>query len=141
MPKVVMVSIVFYAFSALVYFPSAGRCDLPLAWCYFALNAVLGIGTVAIGDVRSPGFASERLKPAPGEQDRVFKPAGTLCSFTVPVLAGLVAGRFHWQPVVSWRLQFVALAIDLLGLLLICWAMLTNAFFRRPCACSRTGAR
>jgi len=127
--KVLVVSIVFYSLTTLLYFLCAGRFDLPLAWCYFVLNAVLGLGTVAMADARSPGFAQERMKPAPGEQDRVFKPAGMVCSMAVLVIAAIDVGRFHWQPAVGWGLQLVALILDLAGLLLVCWGMLANAYF------------
>ena len=129
MRKVLVVSIAFYSLTALLYFLCAGRFDLPLAWCYFVGNAVFGLGTVAIADARSPGFAQERIKPAPGEQDRLFKPAGMLCSFAVLMLAGIDVGRFHWRPAVDWRLQLLALILHLAALLLVCWAMLANAYF------------
>ncbi len=129
MRKVLLVSIIFYASTALVYFLCAGRVDFPIAWCYFLLSASLGLGTVAIAESKSPGFAQERLRPAPGEQDRVFKPVGTICSFAVLVIAGLDAGRLHWTPAVSWQLQLAALILDMLGLVLVCWAMLVNSYF------------
>ena len=129
MRKVITVSIIFYLLTALLYFFCAGRLDLPFAWCYFLLNAILGIGTVIITDSKSPGFAQERLRPAAGEQDRIFKPVGTICSLTVLVIAGLDVGRFHWAPAVGWPLQFAALLLDLLGLVLVCWSMLVNSFF------------
>jgi protein-S-isoprenylcysteine O-methyltransferase Ste14 len=129
MRKTIVVSILFYSLSALVYFGAAGRVDLPFAWAYFLLNAFLGLGTVAIAEARSPGFAQERLRPAPGEQDRLFKPVGTVCSTAVLVIAAVDVGRFHWAPVVGWRLQLAAFLLDLLGLVLVCWCMLVNSFF------------
>jgi protein-S-isoprenylcysteine O-methyltransferase Ste14 len=129
MRKVVIVSVLFYTFTAALYFLSAGRMDLPFAWIYFVCNAALGLGTVAIADARSPGFAQERLKPAAGEQDRVFKPVGTICSFAVLILAGLDAGRLHWKPEVEWRTQLAGLVLDLAALLLVCRAMVENAYF------------
>lgn len=129
MRKTIVVSILFYSLSALVFFLSAGRVDLPFAWAYFVLNAILGLGTVAVAESKSPGFAQERLRPAPGEQDRLFKPVGTVSSTALLVLAALDVGRFHWQPVVGWRLQLAALLFHVLGLVLVCWSMLVNSFF------------
>jgi protein-S-isoprenylcysteine O-methyltransferase Ste14 len=129
MRKVLFISVVFYAITALVYFLCAGRADLPIAWCYFLLGACLGLGTVVIAESKSPGFAQERLRPAAGEQDRVFKPVGTICSFAVLVIAGLDVGRFHWMPAVSWQLQLAAVTFDLFALALVCWAMLVNSYF------------
>jgi protein-S-isoprenylcysteine O-methyltransferase Ste14 len=129
MRKVLIVSIIFYAITALVYFLCAGRLDLPLAWCYFLVTASLGLCTVAIAESKSTGFAQERLRPAPGEQDRVFKPVGTICTFAVLVIAGLDVCRFHWAPAVTWQLQLAALILAVGGLVLVCWAMLVNSFF------------
>ena len=129
MARVIFVSLAFYAFCLLLYFLVAGRFDLPLAWVYFLATAALGLGTVIIADLKSPGFARERLKPAPGEQDRLFKPVGSICSFAILIVAGLDVGRFHWRPAVGSRTQLLALAFDLVGLLFVCWGMLENAYF------------
>jgi len=129
MRKVILVTLVFYSVTALLYFLCAGRTDLPFVWCYFVFHAIFGLGTVAIADRRSPGFARERLKPAPGEQDRMFKPVGSVCSLAVLVLAGLDVGRFHWRPVVGWRVQLAGFLLDFTGFLIVCAAMLNNAFF------------
>lgn len=129
MGKVVIVSLWFYALTWLAYFLCAGRLDFPLAWCYFVANAVLGLGTVAIAERKSPGFAKERMKPAAGEQDRVFKPVGSICTFAVLIVAGLDAGRFHWRPAASWPVQTAGLALELAGLAIVCWGMLANSFF------------
>ena len=129
MRKTIVVSVVFYSLSAAVYFLAAGRLDLPFGWLYFALNAILGLGTVAIADAKAPGFAQERLRPAPGERDRLFKPVGTFCSLTLLVIAGLDAGRYHWTPSVGRRLQLFAFLLDMAGLLLVCWSMVANSFF------------
>ena len=129
MARVIFASLAFYVFCLLLYFLVAGRIDLPLAWVYFLATAALGLGTVIIADLKSPGFARERLKPAPGEQDRLFKPVGSICSFAVLILAGLDVGRFHWSPAAGSRTQLLALLFDLVGLLFVCWGMLENAYF------------
>src|SRR5215470_7004984 len=129
MRKTILVSVVFYSLSASVYFLAAGRWDLPFGWLYFALNAIIGIGAVAIADAKSPGFAQERLRPAPGEKDRLFKPVGSICSVILLVTAGLDFGRYHWVPAVSWQLQLAAFVLDMAGLILVCWSMVVNSFF------------
>ena len=129
MRKTVVVSILFYSFSALAYFLPAGRFDLPFAWCYFGLNAIIGIGAVAIAEAKTPGFALERLHPAAGEKDRLFKPVGSICSLALLVVAGLDAGRYHWVPSVGWQPQLVAFVLDMAGLVLVCWAMVVNSYF------------
>ena len=129
MRKTIVVSVVFYSLSAAIYFLAAGRLDLPFGWLYFTLNAIVGLGTVAIADAKSAGFAQERLRPAPGERDRLFKPVGTFSSLTLLVIAGLDAGRFHWMPSVGRPLQLIAFLLDMAGLLLVCWSMVVNSFF------------
>jgi protein-S-isoprenylcysteine O-methyltransferase Ste14 len=129
MRKTIIVSILFYSFSALAYFLPAGRFDLPFGWCYFALNATIGIGAVGIAEARAPGFALERLRPAPGEKDRLFKPVGSLCSLALLVTAGLDVGRYHWVPPVGWQVQLAAFVLDMAGLVLVCWSMVENSFF------------
>ena len=129
MRKVVLVTLVFYSAMAALYFVCAGRVNLPFAWAYFASQMLLGLGTVLIADRRSPGFAQERLKPAAGEQDRLFKPVASICSLAILVIAGLDVGRLHWRPVVSWRAQSAGLLLNLAGFLIVCWAMVNNAYF------------
>lgn len=129
MRKVVVITLVFYSATAALYFLCAGRVDLPFAWCYFASHTVFGLGTVAIADRRSPGFALERLKPAAGEQDRIFKPVGSVSTLTVLAIAGLDVGRLHWPPIVSWPAQLAGFLLDFAGFLIVCRAMLDNAYF------------
>lgn len=129
MRKVVVVTLVFYSAMAALYFFCAGRADLPFAWCFFTLHMVFGLGTVMVADRQSPGFAQERLKPAGGEQDRVFKPVASVCSLAVLVIAGLDVGRLHWWPAVGWRVQLAGFLLDFGGFLMVCGAMLNNAYF------------
>jgi len=129
MRKTIVVSILFYSFSALAYFLPAGRLDLPFGWWYFGLNAIIGIGAVAIADAKTPGFAQERLRPAPGEKDRWFKPVGSICSLVLLVTAGLDVGRYHWTPAVGWGIQLAAFVLDMAGLVLVCWSMVVNSYF------------
>ena len=129
MRKTIIVSMLFYSFSALAYFLPAGRFDLPIGWAYFALNAIIGLGAVAIADAKTPGFALERLRPASGEKDRLFKPVGSVCSLVLLITAGLDVGRYHWTPAVGRALQLAAFALDMAGLVLVCWSMVVNSYF------------
>jgi hypothetical protein len=65
--------ILYFGLSAAIYFASAGRTDLPLAWAYFLINVGTGVVFNAILEIVNPGLIAERFKPGPGEQDRVFK--------------------------------------------------------------------
>ncbi len=77
----------------------------------------------------NPDLIGERMKPGPGEQDRVFKIASTVLSVLLVVLAGLDVGRYHWTAPVSSAAQITALVIVLLGYALLSWALLINRFF------------
>ena len=70
--------LVYTAVWASIYFISASRVDLPLAWWYFGLNLGLGLIFSIVIARRSPDLIKERMKPGPGEQDRVFKIAATM---------------------------------------------------------------
>jgi protein-S-isoprenylcysteine O-methyltransferase Ste14 len=129
MAKALFVTLLYYLFGALTFFLSAGRIDLPLAWLYIVTNALLGIATVLILAKRDPALLQERLKPGPGEHDKIYKVFGTVCYFVLFILAGLDVGRRHWSPAVSPILQLFALLLDIGGLVFMLWAMMTNAFF------------
>jgi hypothetical protein len=85
----ILLLILYFAVSAAIYFASAGRIDLPVAWLYFGLNIVLGVYFSLIIARSCPDLIAERLKPGPGEQDRVFKACSTLITIAMLVVAGL----------------------------------------------------
>lgn len=114
---------------AAIYFLCAGRTQLPLAWWYFGLNLGLGLLVSILLARINPGLIGERMKPGPGEKDRVFKLASTLLTVLMVVLAGLDVGRYHWTAPVSSATQITALVLVLLGYAFLSWALLTNRFF------------
>ncbi len=119
----------YLAASAAIYFASAGRMDLPLAWGYFAINLAVGVIFTMVLEIVNPGLIAERFKPGPGEQDRVFKIAISILTALMLVLAGIDVGRYHWSaPVAPW-LQITALVSVFLGYLFMTWATLVNRFF------------
>lgn len=127
--KAVIATVFYYVASALLYFLAAGRWNLPLAWLYFLINFLVGLGLVIVIGIKDPGLLQERLKPAPGEQDKLYRPFATALALIQLIVAGIDAGRRHWPPTVSPRLQFAAILLVFVGLLLLTWAMLTNSFF------------
>ena len=129
MAKALFVTGIYYVLAAIIYFLAAGRLDLPLAWLYFVTNALLGAGIVVAIGRRDPGLLRERLKPGPGEQDKIYKAFGTLFYIVQLVVAGIDAGRRHWPPTVGPSLQFASFLFVTVGLLIMTWAMLANAFF------------
>ena len=121
--------ILYFGVSAAIYFVSAGRTNLPLAWAYFGINLGTGVIFSIVLEIVNPGLIAERFKPGAGEQDRVFKIASSILTVLMLVVAGLDVGRYHWTgPVAQW-LQIAVLAFVLLGYLFMAWATLTNRFF------------
>jgi protein-S-isoprenylcysteine O-methyltransferase Ste14 len=127
--KAAVATILFYAATAAIYFFAAGRWDLPLAWVYFVLNFLVGLLLVLVLGVKDPGLLQERLKPGPGEQDKVYRPAGTIFSIITLVVAGMDVGRLHWSSPVPVGLQVIANLLVFAGLLILTWAMFENSFF------------
>ncbi len=107
----------------------AGRTDLPLAWLYFGFNLGLGLFFSILIARSNPDLIGERMKPGPGEQDKVFKIASTILMVLMVVLAGLDVGRYHWTAPVTLATQITALIVVLLGYALLSWALLINRFF------------
>jgi protein-S-isoprenylcysteine O-methyltransferase Ste14 len=127
--KAVVATIVFYYLSATIYFFAAGRWDLALAWTYFTMNCLVSLALVVGLGLKDPGLLKERLKPGPGERDKLFRPVSTLMSVVTMVVAGVDAGRKHWWPVVPEWLQIVGLSFVFVGMLFLTWALFTNSFF------------
>ncbi len=119
----------YVAISAAIYFFSAGRIDLPFAWLYFSLNLVLGLAFSAVMARTNPELIAERIKPGPGEQDRLFKSAGLALIIFKLILAGLDVGRYHWTAPVSAVVQITALIFVIVGYFVLAWATFTNRFF------------
>ena len=119
----------YIAISVAIYFFSAGRLDLPFAWVYFSLNLVLGLAFSAVMAGTNPELIAERVKPGPGEQDRVFKGVGLPLVVLKLILAGLDAGRYHWTAPVSAVVQVTALILVVVGYFVLAWATFTNRFF------------
>jgi protein-S-isoprenylcysteine O-methyltransferase Ste14 len=127
--KAALATILLYYLSAAIYFFAAGRWDLTLAWTYFTMNCLVSLVLVVGLGLKDPGLLKERIKPGPGERDKLFRPVGTLMSVATMVVAGVDAGRRHWWPVVPEWLQMLGLALVLVGMLFLSWALLTNSFF------------
>ena len=78
--------------SAAIYFASAGRTNLPLAWAYFGINFGIGVIFSIVLEIVNPGLIAERFKPGAGVQDRVFKIGRSILT----VLMLVVTGSMCW---------------------------------------------
>jgi protein-S-isoprenylcysteine O-methyltransferase Ste14 len=112
-------------------FVPAGRLDWTMAWLYIGVF-VAGRGITGLVLIPSnPELVAERtqLKADKRDLDRVL--AGIIFLYgpvSTWVVAGLDVGS-GWSSEVSSVLQFVALAVVVLGTLLTIWAMASNRFF------------
>ena len=129
MAKAIVATILFSAVSAALFFLCAGRWDLRLAWIYFGSNFLVNMALVLVLGIKDPGLLKERLRPAPGDQDKLYRPVSTVFAVLQLMVAGFDAGRRHWFPVVFAGLQVTALLLMFAGLLLVTWALFTNSFF------------
>jgi len=108
-----------------IIFLAAGRVDLPMVW------GVLGIVTVFAALMLArmdPGLVRERLRPGPGNRDRLTRPLGVALLLAHWVVAGLDVGRFHWSPI-PWELQLVGLVGYAVAMAGVLWAIWVNPFY------------
>jgi len=129
-PKLARLVLKLLAFTALwgaVLFISAGRLDWPRAWIYFG-SCILAVTANAVGLIwKNPGLLSERWKKRANTKtfDKVFMALYTPTVFTLPVVAGLDAGRFGWSSMPPATL-YLGVALLLLAIIPIAGAMATN---------------
>jgi protein-S-isoprenylcysteine O-methyltransferase Ste14 len=123
--KAAVLSLMMPALVGAIVFTSAGRWDLPMVWAVLGVLAVFSVMMAASSD---PGMLRERVKPGPGNRDRLTRPIGVAMLFAHWVLAGLDAGRFQWSPV-PWNVQIVGVIGYALAMALLYWAVYTNPFY------------
>ena len=108
-----------------IIFTSAGRWDLPFVWAILGILVVFYLMLAAFAD---PGMMRERLAPGPGNKDRLTRSLGGAALMGHWVLAGLDAGRFHWDRV-PWEVQVAGLVGYAAALGILFWAMRSNPFY------------
>jgi protein-S-isoprenylcysteine O-methyltransferase Ste14 len=123
--KAAVLSLLMPALLGAIVFTSAGRWDLPMVW---AVLGVLAVFSVLMAATTDPGMMRERVKPGPGNRDRLTRPIGVAMLFAHWVLAGLDTGRFQWSPV-PWNVQIVGAISYAFAMALLFWAVYTNPFY------------
>jgi protein-S-isoprenylcysteine O-methyltransferase Ste14 len=119
----------FYALAGGVFFGAAGRLDLPMAWSYLVAVTGASVGFIPALERHSPGLVAERMRPGPGERDRVSVPVFVGGLTGMWIIGGLDAGRFHWSGGLPLAVQIAALAGAMLGFAIAGWSMWVNPFF------------
>jgi protein-S-isoprenylcysteine O-methyltransferase Ste14 len=123
--KKAALALIMPAVIAAIIFISAGRSDLPHVWAVLGILAVFSALMAASAD---PGMIRERLKPGPGNRDRLTRPVGTAMLLAHWVLAGLDVGRFHWSPVPR-DVQLAGVIGYAVAMAVVFWAVYTNPFY------------
>lgn len=79
----------------------------------------------------NPELIEERTKPKPNAKtwDKRLLALGFLLTLAMLTVAGLDAGRWHLQPVLTWRCFAVGLLLELLGMSVFLRALKENRFF------------
>jgi protein-S-isoprenylcysteine O-methyltransferase Ste14 len=108
-----------------IFFFAAGRFDLPMVWGVLGVLFVFGVVLALVAD---RGMMCERVKPGPGNKDRLTRRIGAVLIFAHWILAGLDVGRFHWSTVPE-AIQIGGLIGFAVGLAGILWAMHSNPFY------------
>jgi protein-S-isoprenylcysteine O-methyltransferase Ste14 len=129
MIKAIGATLIYWIMAAAVFFAAAGRLDLPMIWGYLVLMLIPSLVLIRLLAHHSPGLIEERLRPGPGERDRLSMLVLQACLVAIWILSGLDAGRFHWSRGFPVGLQVVGLVGVLVGFWLTGWAMWVNRFF------------
>jgi protein-S-isoprenylcysteine O-methyltransferase Ste14 len=119
----------FFAAMAGLLFGSAGRWDLPMFWLYLVATLIISGVALVLMYRRSPDLIQERLRPGPGERDRLSVRVLVLAMMLHWAVAGLDVGRFRWSGHVPVVAQLVGLLGYVVGLGVMVWAILANRFF------------
>jgi protein-S-isoprenylcysteine O-methyltransferase Ste14 len=119
---------IFILLLAGIFFLSAGRLNLVMAWVYIAM--VLA-NTSITSLIMDPELIAERSEIKKGTKSWDIIPA-VVMGRTGPLVILIVAGldvRFGWSPQVPLTLQIIAFGIVVLGFLISDWAVISNQFF------------
>jgi protein-S-isoprenylcysteine O-methyltransferase Ste14 len=120
-------------FNAILFFAAAGRLDLPRAWAYIIVQALIMTFIFILMLVRFPEMAE--VVNARGEVkmpklwDKLFAIFYALATMVMmPIIAGLDVGRFRWSELNIW---WMGLGFFLLffSLFISEWALFENKFF------------
>jgi len=121
-------NIIFLILVGAILFLGSGKLTWGMAWAYLASLVAIVIANAIIMD---PNLMMERSQLQGGTK----KWDVALASFVAvwgPGLIWLTAGldiRFGWTTSLTWLLQIGALALVVVGGLLVTWAMATNQYF------------
>lgn len=129
--KGLLLGLLFFFITFIIFFGSAGRFDLPMGWVFFGLY--LFFMFIAMRVIYDPGLIEERLhaKPDAKKWDKIVTTIYFIFSVTMIVICGLDVGRLGWSPHIPLGIQIVGLVLVALAFTFIMWAVMSNPFFSR----------
>jgi len=130
--RIIVIYLVMF-FNAVLFFAAAGRTDLPRAWVYIIITALLQTMIFILFLVRFPELAE--VVNARGEMkmvkvwDKLFALFyGLATLLLMPLVAGLDVGRYHWSELNVWWMTPGILFLYG-SMLFSTWALMENKFF------------
>lgn len=119
--NVVFLGILLLCAGSLGYWP---------AWVYFGVGMTMNVLTRWVL-LRNPELERERSKPGAGAKswDKKLLGVNFLLTIAMLVVAGLDAGRFHWNPQLTWPWAVAGVVLSAVGMGLFLVAMRENRFF------------
>jgi len=129
--KQILKIILFILVLAILLFVSSGLITWVMAWVYICVYAAGTIINALLIIPHKPDLLIERtrIKKDAKKWDRIFAPFMAGISPAIIVIVAGLDFRFGWSPQIPFSLQIIAIAVALLGHLLLTWAMVTNNFF------------
>jgi protein-S-isoprenylcysteine O-methyltransferase Ste14 len=120
-------------FNAILFFAAAGRIDLPRAWAYIIILALLQTTIFILMLVRFPEMAEvvnvRGEMKMPKVWDKVFALFYALATMLLlPLIAGFDVGRYHWSNLSIWWMV-PGVILLLFAMFLAEWALMENRFF------------
>jgi len=120
-------------FNAILFFAAAGRIDLPRAWAYIIIIALLQTVIFILMFTRFPEMAE--VVNARGEMkmpkvwDKLFALFYTIITIILlPLITGLDVGRYSWSSLNIWWMV-PGIIFLLFAMFFSTWALLENKFF------------
>lgn len=129
--NLVIQTVVWFGFMALIIFGAAGTVDYTGGWIYLGEMVALSLAFGVYGLRVDPGLLRERLKP-PLQKDQPLADKLVLIPFLLLVFAALGfmaadAARWRWS-MMPPALQWAGAALLLASFLFIGWTLRTNSF-------------
>ena len=126
--QVIVRAILFLGIMFAVLFISAARWDYWYGWTYF----ILFVYVYLFNWILIPSeLLQERFKPGPGTKkwDYVFHAFHFPLTYTIPLVAALDGGRYHWTGEFPLWIKVLAFAVIFLGYSLEILSVWTNRYF------------